>query len=208
MKQRAGNLPLALVLGFMASVTTAFACTMWVPPSCVVNEPMPEDYRAWHANHCPADGEPRPDAELRVRYGLGFELQRSDAWAEEPGAPRVRVDSWRTVAGWPFFCLDGASWHVTTWSDAVADEVTMTHAVVMPDRIGPIEVQNTDHGTVLPLRPLWGGLVLNVIIWTAGFMALRIGFVTIRGARRRLHGRCATCGYLLHGASRCSECGH
>jgi hypothetical protein len=64
---------------------------------------------------------------------------------------------------------------------------------------------------VLPLQPIWSGLLLNVAAWCVpgAFVLLAWrGFGAARGyRRRRRQGRCSRCGYILHGAPRCPECG-
>jgi hypothetical protein len=59
----------------------------------------------------------------------------------------------------------------------------------------------------LPLRPLWGGFVLNALVYgcvTASLHAAGVGWVR---HRRRRAGRCARCGYDVAGLERCPECG-
>ncbi|MBL9148579.1 MAG: hypothetical protein JNM94_07785 [Phycisphaerae bacterium] len=64
---------------------------------------------------------------------------------------------------------------------------------------------------VLPYQPIWSGLLLNVAAWCVpgAFMVFAWkGLGAVRAYhRRRRQGRCSRCGYILHGAPRCPECG-
>jgi len=60
---------------------------------------------------------------------------------------------------------------------------------------------------LLPLRPVWSGLVVNTLIYAlvawCAWMLARAG----RRCRRRRRGRCPGCGYPIGASCRCSECG-
>ncbi len=64
-----------------------------------------------------------------------------------------------------------------------------------------------DQAFVLPIAPIWSGLVLNSLLFgSCLFLATRFVRRAIRRDRRRMK-RCASCGYPLGAASVCSECG-
>ena len=69
-----------------------------------------------------------------------------------------------------------------------------------------------DTDLVLPLLPLWRGLIANTLFYALLVWLLRRGFVVVRGWRRSRRGRCGWrggCGYDLSGSvgEVCPECG-
>jgi hypothetical protein len=62
---------------------------------------------------------------------------------------------------------------------------------------------------VIPLRPIWGGLLLDVCLFSTLGGGLATTFVSLRRLRRRSQGHCPRCGYDLRFAfvDGCSECG-
>lgn len=61
----------------------------------------------------------------------------------------------------------------------------------------------------LPMRPLWFGLIVNVVLFSAAWLVLLLAPRAIREELRRRRGRCPRCGYDLQGelVAGCSECG-
>jgi hypothetical protein len=61
----------------------------------------------------------------------------------------------------------------------------------------------------IPLRPLWDGVVLNTLVYSAAWGALLIGVPAGRRTIRRSRGRCPRCAYDLLGefTAGCPECG-
>ena len=61
---------------------------------------------------------------------------------------------------------------------------------------------------LLPLRPVWTGLVVDTLLYaTAAFASLTLAAWLLERRRRR-RGRCRACGYDLRGIEgRCPECG-
>ena len=64
-------------------------------------------------------------------------------------------------------------------------------------------------GVVLPIEPLWGGVVIDTVTWGAVAVCITAGWRRFRCAMRRLACRCANCGYDMKGnaTARCPECG-
>lgn len=62
---------------------------------------------------------------------------------------------------------------------------------------------------VLPLRPIWRGLLVNSLLFACLWFIALLGPPTIRRAIRRRRGCCPLCGYDLRAiaSDRCPECG-
>lgn len=64
-----------------------------------------------------------------------------------------------------------------------------------------------DHQYVLPLKPIWFGMLFNVLVLSAaGGLIMHVVRRAIRSDRQR-KGRCIQCGHPLAGQSTCPECG-
>lgn len=61
----------------------------------------------------------------------------------------------------------------------------------------------------LPMRPLWFGLIVNMLIFSAAWFVFLIAPGAMRRQHRRVRGRCPNCGYDLQGEldAGCPECG-
>lgn len=64
-------------------------------------------------------------------------------------------------------------------------------------------------GRVLPLSPIWSGMVVNALFYSAVFWCGLRGAVAIRRLIRQKHGLCVKCAYDLSASTglRCPECG-
>lgn len=117
--------------------------------------------------------------------------------------------------GWPWLCfkwqrIQGTHqncWVVKggTYRDlAIYSPVVGSHKIIA---FPPVPTH------IVPLQPIWAGLILNTIVYGTLWVALVCG--TARCVRlamssaRRSKGRCPNCGYHLRGATstRCPECG-
>jgi hypothetical protein len=61
---------------------------------------------------------------------------------------------------------------------------------------------------LLPLRPLWGGLVINTGFFALAAWLLWMLAIGAIHLQRRLRGRCGHCAYPVGVSPVCSECGH
>ncbi len=83
-----------------------------------------------------------------------------------------------------------------------------------PPSWGPASWHEFGWDTLVPIRPLWLGFMINTVFYGVGFWLLWFGLfrgpgMIRRGVRRR-RGRCVKCGYDLRGnaaGSACPECG-
>lgn len=117
------------------------------------------------------------------------------------------TDTYIVARGWPF----GAAWceyQVEIIAFPASDWGPITRGqprggVALPgSRTGWLEP------VLLPLYPLWPGLIADAAIFGLAWGAALTGVSALRRSRRRRGGRCPECGYDLAGAkSVCPECG-
>jgi hypothetical protein len=115
-----------------------------------------------------------------------------------PTSPDDRVVHVVT-AGWPLACVTGERRRIgsTTWQSGVVEPPS----ILMQLRVKPKRV--------LPLRPLWLGLVADCGLFAAGAWLVVPGPLALRRVLRRRGGRCPSCGYIVRHADHdaCPECG-
>ena len=105
----------------------------------------------------------------------------------------------QTCVGWPMRCLTGRKVR------GVRPDGTCTEW----ECDGAVLGQRSGSEIVLPIRPIWLGLIVNTAVVTVcGVGALMVATRFRRIARRWRH-RCPRCGYQLHGKGDggCPECG-
>lgn len=106
------------------------------------------------------------------------------------------------ATGWPWRAFASESWR--RWTPAPGEPTEeLRHNIVL---------LNTPRGRVmLPLRPIWPGLLADVAAFSAVWLALLLATGAARAFIRNARGRCPACGYDRrglpepHGA--CPECG-
>jgi len=103
--------------------------------------------------------------------------------------------------GWPLRCLSGAWEHREP-----SGEILFRNSYPIGSSVSAASLRKL---LVLPGRPLWLGLLLNITIWSGVSAVCVFGHrYALRGFRRH-RGLCADCGYSLRETTgrRCSECG-
>lgn len=125
---------------------------------------------------------------------------KAPTWAPPPD-PTSLLDRCTAAYGFPFLCL--------------RSEFGMDQSGARWDRFSVTWGQSS-HPVVLPLAPIWFGLLANTFLYAAIFFSIPwIFFVSrrlyrhFRGRPRRRRGHCPFCGYDLRGdfSRVCSECG-
>lgn len=103
------------------------------------------------------------------------------------------------LSGWPMRAMVGVGYTRTSNSTPTVEYASRW----------AIPVGSTASGRViLPLRPLWPGFAVNVVLLAAVIASLRGGARALRNARRRAAGRCLGCGHpLAFEQKACPECG-
>lgn len=105
--------------------------------------------------------------------------------------------------GWPLRCLKGDIIGIY-WDDAetrgfwvLAEKYIIVEGVTARSA-GPI---------MIPLRPIWIGIIGNSLLYAFGLLLLISGSRALLRCRRRRSGGCVKCGYPTGPSAVCSECG-
>ena len=115
--------------------------------------------------------------------------------------------------GWPMVAL--------RWTVVVEGATLVATGIQLGP--GPFIKHDRDFGTsivnipqasrvVLPIEPIWGGLIADIAFWSVGPWFAIAGAMRCRAIYRRRQGRCERCGYPIDVArpsskSPCPECG-
>lgn len=142
-------------------------------------------------------------------------------WSTLIDVPRVGtgdVPTAQQASGWPLRCLCWTAYEVES-PRTVAGEwrlASSEHEVLhrIPDGL---TLRGERHNacctlkalSVVPMRPLVGGLILNSLMYAMLVNAACWLCTRLRQGHRAAHARCMTCGYSLWGLQRslCPECG-
>jgi hypothetical protein len=119
---------------------------------------------------------------------------------DEPREPMHLAE--RETFGWPW-----RAFQVVTMEDEL--DLVRTDALRSLYQRG-VELRartnQYDRPPVLPLRPVWAGLIGDAAVYGAAWWSV----LAVPGLRRRWrarHGRCGACGYPRGAAAVCTECG-
>lgn len=170
-----------------------------------------------HARHMP--GNTRTWWSIQVPTNFGFlsgftDVQNLDSetprWVDAflpdeklATLERLKREQIVEAAGWPFLAFCGGV-EVDESSQTVKPEWS-----ILP--WGPRPGDDLDDVRLVPLWPVWGGLLFNVILYSWVFWIVISSLWWVRRIVRQHFGRCVHCGYDLRGrtaSSRaCPECG-
>lgn len=100
----------------------------------------------------------------------------------------------RAAAGWPIPCLQWAA-----EDDTKPGPILRGLPVPLPHREWPERR--------LPLRPLWLGLAVDVVVWTVAATVVVTWFGFVRANWRIRRGLCPGCAYPATEVGVCPECG-
>ncbi len=144
--------------------------------------------------------ENNPDHVMQLDLEMHRQLMELRTVTDAP--PALRVD-----AGWPMlsFCGWGPASvqsRASPLGPLVASPLVGASAVVAARDVSGCRVVR-----LLPLRPLWAGVIVNTIFYAAVFWLLVALPRTLHGRVRRLLCRCPQCGYPIGGSAVCTECG-
>jgi hypothetical protein len=139
--------------------------------------------------------------------GSNAVLQRMDVAARTPDAAHSpSCVAQYCSAGWPIHAFEG--YRIAQIAPRASPlephrATSVAHYGALPFEPDP----PTPFSVVLPLRPLWRGLVTNSLIYAFPCFLTLWGLSLARARRRARRAACTNCGHSLHGSSRCPECG-
>ncbi len=126
------------------------------------------------------------------------------SWVAYPPAPDLALYNIDTAAtGWPFRAMTSESWLFRNPPGSSSDWTEELR--------GNLELLKLPSSRIiLPLRPIWPGLLADIAVFSCGAWMLLVACGRIRRAARHRRGRCPGCGYDLSDAppgAPCPECG-
>ena len=121
-------------------------------------------------------------------------------WARWRGAPGQNWVEFVRAAGWPFRCvLCGA-----------VQPANPAPGAPLVTKWGGLPLRPSSRLVfqgVLPLVPLWKGIITGTVFYTALLWALVFGRFIVRRLLRRWRGLCPYCAYPVAQSAVCTECG-
>lgn len=137
------------------------------------------------------------DDARRLNIRIGVAVENSE---EVRLVPAERRD-FATATGWPMRTALYREWYLLLGRS----NLHLVHGFRIP---GTATWSNRLR-LVVPLRPLWVGLIFDVVFWSLAYIAAIQFSAYLRRRWRRGRGLCEHCGYDLRGTERdrCSECG-
>ncbi len=154
---------------------------------------------------------------LYLGYNLGFDLIEytygglQDTWDIEHAdiPPTVYLTRFRFGYPWRAFSFDDLS-----TGSSIANMKVMSYHQLMYERAGiyrgldrPNWIPSWMPFYRIPIAPIWTGLFLNILFWSAAWYFPGVIWRTVRTHRRKRRGLCLACGYAAEDLDRCPECG-
>lgn len=137
---------------------------------------------------------PRPDIGRFVRPGWC----RVNAVDDRNRSPTRIVQE--AAYGWPFRCA-------MTWIEGDDAPRIRYGARTAPPPTGRAMLTIDALDGVLPLAPIWPGLMADAVAFGSVWLALLTIPPCLRASRRRRKGLCPSCAYDTRGGAACPECG-
>lgn len=149
----------------------------------------------WWRRNAPWHFEDEP---IGVRYGRTFGAMRTIMYGphEVHDHGRCTITTFpeyaeRLQAGWPLRSMESVLWRDSWMRAAQRDAIELT-------------VWGTQR--TFPMRILWLGFVLNMLLYALVILELVLAPGRIRRAIRRRRGQCERCAYPIGVSSVCTEC--
>ena len=160
--------------------------------------------QAHHSAHVKLYHQPLPISSMRRPVRRAVPSTRSarprsnNTFLQMPARPTDRMIH-TVLAGWPLKCLHGERLSI--------GNTVREHGLAEPP--APILKLNVKPMRLLPLRPRWGGMVLDSALFAAALWLAVPGPLMLRRTLRRRRGQCSSCGYDLNHVDHdaCPECG-
>lgn len=213
---------LSLLLGFLTTWAVAWGCRLWSPMdsrgyehSVVANSSTGIQRRTgWCADYLIVGFGPDESQSVESRFSNLATVHNVPRWsrtfkcwsrgqpspvATAPVPPQNQVSELGWVEGafgWPLLshhCIFDA--YILRLGTTPPQGISVTTNDCLPGR--------------LPFRPLWSGLALNTVFYTATWFLLLLGMGAAHRRWRMRRGRCPRCNYDLRGDfdPGCPECG-
>lgn len=200
---------LSIILGAIASIAISLAAARWSSIGDARGGIILQDRGpAWKATAVAGLGIQRWHITRQEPYSLpqgAPERLEAPDWLRLPnGESRTYLSTMEVLgAGWPAICLR---------TDARFDIMNFSPTAKRWNEGYEIERGSTFQpftSMVLPLSPIWAGLLINTGVFSAAWFSLFLAVSLGRTYMRRRRGRCVRCGYDLRGSAgpRCPECG-
>lgn len=106
--------------------------------------------------------------------------------------------------GWPWRSFE--TWSATDDRPTSTSDTTVNIPVIT--RGISLHTNRRSNKILLPIRPVWLGLIASTMAWSTMILCLVIIAVISRRLSRCLRGLCVSCGYCVQGLRVCPECGH
>jgi|GEM_PF-2374877 len=177
------------------------------PPfeSAYLTTPFGKSIRSWYYKHLPDFGTDH------------IEYIYSEPDAPSRWSPMSTEDTpeWMTIVrhrfGWPMRAM---FWDSVGWSPGGGREYVLPFAKKINSRAGlndgfatPRWWPTSDQNYRMPIKILWGGFLVNVMLFAALWIVPGFVWRTGRTQRRRRRGLCVECGYAVEDLGACPECG-
>ncbi len=205
-----------LLLGVISTIALAWLCAAFVNPELAVAE----------FSHSPrADGGENVIVAQSAFGHTRINRAQAQRLLLDEATGDIRLAEWRgdddslseTRAGWPlraFACDNPGEVSIVAGNSGM----TMSTSSGAGSTVrGGWELSPFTGGFLggcwraIPLRPIWSGIVVDVIVLGGMCYAAIFGAAALRRERRRAQGLCAWCGYDLRSGGldnqRCPECG-
>jgi hypothetical protein len=113
------------------------------------------------------------------------------------------------ASGWPLLSLNGWCSHHVLPATAIrgVSIVARGHWAIVLHRDVFGRADQREAEVLLPLRPMWPGMVLNTLFYAITLGLLLGGIAGLHRTMRRRRGLCPRCAYPVGDSERCSECG-
>lgn len=204
------------VVGLVLNVLTAWGLVVWLRASDPGQPHLVTTYRAVDAFEGIEVGAQSVGPSIAWPAGapdMGDEPAAAMGrwrWPRRPGASSV---SWWAALGGPFV----VSWRggfpmrsveaFAVWDHLVPGGASSAHSWGV-DTGWECQAHRLLPDTVhLPLRPMWGGFVVNTMFYGALLLVAVVVARWVRWRGRARRGLCIGCGYELAGLGVCPECG-
>jgi len=200
-----------LAIGMAANLMVMWGCAYWSSPS-------PFDARFLGAKRMEFFARNRADyVQLpfdSMWVGMAFhgrgaeflEISIESSEREDIVGPRLSMMPCLNLirAGWPCLGLEG--WILEDGTPGRPAFLPSIHyAIGLPNNY--VNASRLSMQRVLPLKPMWPGLLKNWVFWTAAVVMIWMIPWTARRIVRRIRHRCAACGYPVGTSPVCTECG-